>query len=478
MKQFCMYHPTRTAHWHCPHCRCHFCPECVVERDKGGYSRNEKVHFCPKCNGPVTWVGIANIIDPFWQRLPKIFAYPASAGPMILMTIIAFLSIVIDFQGITGLMARFVVWGVMLKYAFAALKQTAAGRLIPPAVSSKVLMDDFGEVAKQFGIIFLILFSTELVARTISPFLGISLRFLMFVSLPAMTILLLSTENFAVAVNPVYFVSLMFRIGWGYWIMCLFLLLLMGAPAVVMQMLFDMLPRKLTDFITAFAQNYYILVMYHLMGYVVLQYHEAIGYKVVHDEFEDPSENVEPFLPLDPEERLLQEVTRMVQAGNMGKAVTAIAEYKDINHTITNLMLAERFYGLLKIARQTEELVRFAPVYLDMLVKDNQKTKGVAVYNQAREIDPDFTPSSTVLMKMAGWLGDGGKPESSIRLLTQIIKHYPQDPVTPKAYFRAAQIFQDRMMNTEKSRHLIHTLIDKYPNSDVVPLARRYLETI
>jgi hypothetical protein len=58
MKQSCDYHPTRIAHWICSGCSAKLCPECVVKRDKGGFSQGEFLHFCPKCNAPAEWCGV------------------------------------------------------------------------------------------------------------------------------------------------------------------------------------------------------------------------------------------------------------------------------------------------------------------------------------------------------------------------------------------------------------------------------------
>ena len=85
MKSYCKYHPTRPAHWHCDQCDTPRCPECIETRDMGGYRQGEKLHMCPQCNLPLRWLGVENIIDPFWKRLPKFFLYPFSPRPLLLM---------------------------------------------------------------------------------------------------------------------------------------------------------------------------------------------------------------------------------------------------------------------------------------------------------------------------------------------------------------------------------------------------------
>ena len=39
------------------------CPECAAIRENENYGNKEIHHFCPKCNLPVEWVGLQNLID-------------------------------------------------------------------------------------------------------------------------------------------------------------------------------------------------------------------------------------------------------------------------------------------------------------------------------------------------------------------------------------------------------------------------------
>lgn len=477
MKQQCAYHPTRTAHWQCAKCGMALCPECVTKRPKSGYSKNEFLHFCPKCNVEVSWVGVSNIIDPFWMRLPGIFAYPFAPGPMILMAVITFFSMVFSGQGLVSGLIRFAVLGIMVKYSFAALKQTATGSLRPPAITREVISSDFEEVFKQLCIYVFVGIVFGFVAAKFGPALGMLVLVFMVLSLPAMIILLVSTRKLFHAVNPVLFVSLMFRIGWGYLVMCLFLLLLMAAPAAVFHSIASTFPPKLSVFIAVFAQNFYTLVSYHLMGYVVLQYHQEIGYEIEHREFDDPAENPGPLEVLDPEERVLRDVSRLVQEGNLQEAVAAVEQYLNVN-PVKNRVLADRYFELLKMTRQTDKMMDFGKTYLNLLVGENDKTAGLKVYSECKSIQPEFQPSSSALMKIAGWVGETGKPESAIQLYNQLIKNHPKDPMTPKAYLRAAQLFHDRLLKPEKCREILQVLIQKYPDSEVVPMARKYMEGI
>ena len=105
---------------------------------------------------------------------------------------------------------------------------------------------------------------------------------------PSMIILLVTTGSLFHAINPVVFVGLAFRIGWAYFLMNFFLILLGSAPAYLAQYVIRFLPPDLHLMLFGFAKSFYTIVSYHLMGYVILQYHEKIGYKVDYEDFSDP----------------------------------------------------------------------------------------------------------------------------------------------------------------------------------------------
>ena len=474
MKQNCSFHPTRTAQFKCSKCNKVFCADCIIKRDKGGYQQKEFVHLCPKCNIPAKWLGVASMIDPFWHRLPRIFAYPISIRALILMIVISAASLIFTGRSLVHVLIRFAIWGAMLKYSFAALKATAEGNLHPPEVNTKTLSDNFGQVFKQMGLYFVIGFVFSIISAKFGLILGFAFLIFSALSIPAMIILLVTTDSFINAINPVLFVSLMARIGWGYLLMYFFLSLLLGAPVALARFIFPILPPILVAFIFTFAKNYYTLISYHLMGYVILQYHEKIGYQVDFEDFRDPAEKKNGVEADDPDEKILKEVTPLIKDGKLDEAVKVIQEYT-ASTKISNKTLADRYYMLLKMTKRTTELLEHAIGYLDILARENDKQKALQVFSQCRAENPDFLPSAFTMMKIAEWMSESGKKDTAIRFYNHLIKAYSEDPLAPRACFRAAQLLDGHFLKPEKSKQVLLKLLQKYPDSEVVPMAQKYL---
>ncbi len=477
MKQYCKYHPTRPAHWYCDKCNTARCPECVEARDMGGYHQGETLHMCPTCNLPVQWLGVENIIDPFWKRLPRFFLYPFSVRPLLLMLGLSAVAALLTRAGIIGLLAQIAIWGIAFKYAYAILQSTAGGNLTAPQLDAKTLYKNFGPVAKQVGIYAAIIFAAGIMFAKLGMAGGILFSILATVFLPAMIILLVTTESLVQAINPAMFVSLAVRIGWGYLLMVFFYSILGGAPALLGRQAIQHLPPILHVFLFTLVKIYYTFISYHLMGYVILQYHQDIGYRVDFDDFKDEETEVDKAIAAadSPGSRLLNRVNQLIKDGNHQGAIAEI-ENETGGQTITDPQLSERYYALLTMTGATDRIKDHGRNHLDMLVRGDKKDQAVDVYLKCLASDPGFSPTAVALFKVAGWLSETGRNKEAMGAYNRLTKAYPRDPLVPKSYFRAAQIFNDRLMNPEKAKRILTGLMKQYPGHDIIPFVQRYLD--
>jgi tetratricopeptide (TPR) repeat protein len=474
MKKFCKSHPTRKAHWHCPKCDEMLCPECVAAREVENFGTKTVHHFCPKCNLPVEWIGVQNLIDPFWNRMPRIFTYPFSLQPLILISVLAVATLFFSGNDWISAILRGLIWLIVLKYSFESLKATAGGNLKPPSINGKTIMEDILQVFKQFAIYVLIYFGISYIAFKAGLTAGIAFAIVAMFFVPSMIILLVTTGSLFHAINPVVFVGLVFRIGWAYFLMYFFLFLLGSAPTYLAQYVIRFLPQELHLMLFAFAKSFYTIVSYHLMGYVILQYHQKIGYKVDYEDFSDPA--AETFEPQksDPDAVILGKATPLIKEGKLDEAI-ALIKRMTREQPIRGVELSERYYNLLKMRKRSAELLEHGLVHLDLLAAHNKKGKAIAVFTECRTANTNFLPSADALFKLAGWLNEGGKTKAAVAVYNTLAKSYPDNALVPKAYFRIAQIFHDRLMNKDQAKKALGLLLQRYPNHDIVPHAESFL---
>jgi len=473
MKKFCEYHSTKPAYWNCPKCGSYFCPDCIVTRKKGGVLKNEIIHLCPKCNVETSWVGVANIIEPFWSRLPKFFTYPLSLQPLALIIILSIVSLILSKLSIIGLLLKIVLWGILFKYSFSALKATAHGDLTPPGITSKTISEDFMQVFKQIAIYIIIGFIFAWLIPTAGIIVAVLFLIFALLYVPAIIILLVTTNSLLHAVNPVVFTRLAFRIGRGYFLMYFFLFLLGSAPAILGQYIMKFLPAELFELFFGFAKNYYTIISYHLMGYVILQYHEEVGYQVDYEDFKEsvvkPKEIEE-----DESTNMLNRVNIMIKDGKLDDAISFIKDTTK-THPITNITLSERYLNLLIMKKQKPAMLKHCITHLDLLAHENIKIKACELYAKCLAMNEEFIPTSFALFKIGGWLNETGKIKEAIRTYNRMIKAFPNDTLVPKAYYRCAQIFHDRMMDPSRAKKILSALIKKYPEHEIIPQVKNYL---
>ena len=223
-----------------------------------------------------------------------------------------------------------------------------------------------------------------------------------------------------------------------------------------------------------FAQSFYTIISYHLMGYVILQYHDRIGYDVDFEDFLDPTaESYEPG-KFDPDAAILAKIEPLIKEGKLDEAI-AMIQSMTAETPISGITLSERYYNLLKMRKRGAELLTYGVTHLDILTSASEKRKAIAVFTECRMADQSFLPTAPALFQVAGWLNEIGKTKAAIAVFNTLAKSYPDNPLVPKAYFRMAQIFHDRLMNRDQAIKALDLLLRKYPNHDITPQAESFL---
>ena len=485
MPTTCDRHPTQPAWWHCPRCHKYLCPQCIARRT-GGHFQEQTYYFCPKCNIEVNTQELSQVITPFWARLHKFFVYPvASVQSAVLILVLSLLSAFFSQPGLISLVIQFVLWSMMVKYSFESLKSTAEGRFLPPPLSGKVLGEDYDIVLKQIALyLSLFLIFIFFVVKTGLPGM-VLFGIVCAIALPAMITILIINNDLGQALNPVMVVGLIFRIGWSYFLLLFFLLLLSSAPAALGYAIIRHLPESLQLFMITAAKNYYTLITYHMMGYVILQYHNRVGYPVELDTILasmypaglSASQNNESTPQKTRHDDLLNEIGLLVQEGDLDKAIEQIEQQVNIEE-IDDLELSDRYVGLLTMRKQKQKLLDYAPRHLEMLVKAGSKSKSIKLYIDCLRMEKTFAPKALILFKIASWLSTSQKHKEAIFALNTLIKTYPEDTLVPKAYYRAAQIFNEQLKNADQARKILNGLLRKFPDHEISAFAKNYLSGI
>lgn len=475
MKLFCKYHPTRPAHWYCPDCDSHFCPDCIETKRIGALKTSSK-RQCAKCGSDVQWVGVGNLIEPFWQRIPKLFLYALSPWPLALNLLLCGGIYLFSGPGLFSGLMRLLFYAMLLKYSFSALRATAKGTLVAPPISHETVSSELGQVFKQFVLYGVLVVAAVYLAARVGPVAGGIFSFAALLYVPAMIIMLAASNSLFAALNPMLFGPLAFRIGTGYLIMYFFLTILAGAPTALWLSVLQHLPESLRSFLSLFAFNFYTIITYHLMGYVILQYHDEIGYEVEYDDFREAGDT-DKDREASPEQHLLSRVNILIKEGALDEALELI-RVKFRYEPLTDPELTERYFDLVQLKNRADILRDRGAEMLRLLIDAKRKQKAGEVYVALSAADPSFAPDSGDLFKIAGWLNETGKYRESLGAYNRFVKSNPEHESLPMAYFAAARLFNERLGKPEKARETLLWMQKKYPHHELMPHVRSYMARI
>ena len=214
---------------------------------------------------------------PFWQRLPAALAYPARPPALWVVFGLATAGAVSYRPGPWGGVLQVALFVLLLRYAYAAMVRSAAGRDDPPAISLRLFNSDLEMALKQFGVIILFAMLYGIGVRLLGDAGGVVVLAAANLATPATAMVIALENSFLRAINPLLLWTLVRRIGAAYLLLCV----LLAALWLLAQLSFDLLSafqhHGLQLFFYDLCAMYYLLAMAHLMGYALWQYRERLA---------------------------------------------------------------------------------------------------------------------------------------------------------------------------------------------------------
>jgi len=454
----CKYHPKIPARWECHPCEISFCSDCVtIDSVKNNAN-------CPLCKKPANQINASNFIVPFWNRIPKFFLYPANLSSLIFIIVITVLSSVIPIQlGILGLIIHLSLFLIFIKYNMAVLLHTSEGDLEPPSASIATLTADFIQPIKLILLFFIMFLSIYIVQKILGNAVAIFWSIFLFAGLPASIMLLAIDNALHRAINPLMIFNVMRTIGLPYIVLYIFLLLVLGGSGALREYFLN------TDsfFLTALNQvlgYYFIVILFNMMGYLVFQYHDELGYSVsLHVDTDLESHQKKTNITTSP---ILNETDVLIKEGRLDDA--AIAIEASIHQDPNNLKLHARYHELLKRTKNKEKLGLHGEKYMNILLVNNQTGKAANVYRVCLKANPKLAPTDPdKINKMAHTLHDLRAFKEAVILINGFHKRFPKHPDIPKNYLFAAKILSGELQQPKHALQIIQFLKSKYKDDPI-----------
>ena len=396
---YCRHHPATDSRWRCADCQLSFCDRCVFT------SGNQSPPKCLHCAEPLDIETTQGGAEPFWTRLHDFFTYPFQTGPIALLALAVVISYVFP-PGLFAALAGIFIMLLQIKYGFNVIAAMSEGEFEAPSLPATITEPGYSVVFKQFAVLMVMSVTTATVSVKLSPALGVPLGIFYFLVLPMSTIVLATERSLGAALNPVILVTFIYRIGWPYLLVYLYLLMMFSCSITFGQLAYQYAGMEAARVITSVSGYYFALVMYSLMGYMVYQYRHRLQFGGSIDDFlvspdtsgEDPRIHV------------------LLQQGEYQRAMDLlVSNWKSHDYPPT---LIEKYLKVVRYCGAWEHLRRCLVPLLVALFRADKTQMMPRILRDLLAVQSDFEINDTALaLKVAGAVRERNDSKLAARLL-------------------------------------------------------------
>ena len=467
----CKYHPKAAARWECGDCNITFCGTCV----KKDTVRN--IALCPVCNQQAEPVDASNFITPFWQRIPKFFAYPANSQSLIFNAILAFFFSFAMFGGIMSLVVTLVLGLGFIRYALLVLESTADGKDKAPAVTMDTVMAGKMLALKLLATYIVFGFAVYASVAFVGPVAGMLVGLFILMCIPASTMVMAVEQSFLQAINPSVWINVIRAIGAPYFLLYAFLILLSACQGVITSIIGSFHTILLAP-VENFIGLYFTLIMYNMMGYVIFQYHEVLGHNVNLDVDKEYGNTSKPVAkkPVSTNPSIL-EAEVLIKEGHIDQAIKRLNAAT--RQTGATMELHGYYHRILFAANKPDIMIAHAKDYINMLIHENKIRDAAQLIIDCYKFKETLRPNDPdKYYTLAYMLSEMRAHKACIALIQNFHKRYPVHRDIPKLYLLASRILSEQLSNDAMALKMLEFLRAKYRQHELAGEIEQYCSVV
>ena len=402
----CKFHPLDDAINYCETCRANYCEICSDEsaaRDPSRTRANKADHSCFVCKSNLNPISGGSRVPPFWSRLPDVYRYPLNAQAVVALVIVSLATAFLSNSFLLSVIPSI----AMMMYSFTCLRETAKGNLKAPGLEA--CFD--GSIAPLFYVLIVIgflVFGVVIVFDYVGIGMGILLSALGILAIPAIVIIIAVEERLIPALNPAGWVSVVRSTGTSYFVMLLFMIIMTSSVFALISIFGSQSNSFIGVFMQSLISNYYGVVTYYLMGYLVYQNQSALGYRVKNHQQNSKSRS--------DSERQKIELELLIKAGDYGEAANVAR--KQLDKPTATLWDWSRGFSLACVSSSDEQAKTMFDLYSSKLERSDETEKLADAYMFIKRHWPEFiVDDHNKRLRVAKSLFETGKYASVINIL-------------------------------------------------------------
>jgi len=456
VRQYCKYHPLEPALWYSPVRHVAYCERCVDSGETlGGLGQAR----CFVSGEELDYLGSANTAKPFWDRLGEFFRYPLKQDSLLVIGVFSLVAwALVGLLDVTSLpfllIAGLLLLACITRYGFMIIEYSAEGRFQPPTLQETFSGSGFSVLFQQVVVQLVFAGFTILVAFLNSEFLNVLANAIVIFVLPASMMILATEKSIGAAISPGSITHLIRSVGWSYLLLYAFLFLLLGAESALFEVFATEIPTQLFVPVFVGVTLYFMMVGYHLMGYVLFQYQSEIGYVA-----EDQQARERRRLTVDPVDAKTE---ILVKDGLYQQAVDALTKHLMANPN--SIRHHEKLSRLLLAMEDREQALAHGQRFLTVLNELGDDARLYFLFGSYEALDPEFKPEEPdVLVNLAHQFYSRGKFRQVCQLVANLHKSFPHYDRIPEAYLLMARALLDGFNQKQKAAQYLQFIKAKYP---------------
>ena len=412
----------------------------------------------------------APAIEPFWQRLGKIFAYPLQREALLTIALLSIARLLGYIPGPVGWIFDLLITIAILRYAGEVLYRTAHGRMDAPTGLNSDDQRGWTLFWVQLGLVLMVLFGQFVAVAMEAPLLGTLALGLVALGMPGAMASAAIDGDWARALNPLLWLTVMLRLGAPYFLLAGLCLLVAASAGNAQELLESTLPGPFAAIAGALALHYALVAVFHLMGYTVWQYHARLGF--------EPDEGGLLATPVvDPDADALARAEALAADGELAAAEALLREH--LRERGGSDAVRDRHRKFLRLRGDKPALLADGRETINVRLARDDERGAVAMWRECRELDPAFWPSDPgQVHRLATRAATMGLSDLALKGVSGFHKAFPKHPDIPRNYLLAARLLVDRFGQDAKALELLRQLQQGYAQHPLAGEIADYAKTV
>lgn len=403
------------------------------------------------------------IITPFWNRIPHFFLYGLNPLPLAFS-----MGLGLGSYLLSAWWSYLILYAIAIKYSMACLQFTVRGDVKPPGLTSEVLLDKYELPLMLFFAVVLYTSMLGSIIGSIGFLAGIAFYSLGIILFPAIIICLGLSEQLLFSINPLNLIGLVRAIGWPY--LALFgLLFFLGIAQSTFESIF--LPNVTSEVASAIwltINTVFSIISFHMMGYVAMQYHEAIG---------EPEPEILKSTQATSDHDGLDLLQQFINEGNTAAATEELRCL--IKSQPNNLDLRRRLHNYTLVTNQPDIMRRNAANLMRVAVEQGKPNIAAQVFSECRERKQLCHPKmAACYLPVLKALRSQGKLKDAVAFAKDFHARYPGNEHVPFVYLELAKIFSEEMQRDDLAQRLLRFTLASYKTHALSADVQKYLDVV